>query len=308
MEENKKSSKLSKIITCLVVVLLVFSLMQNANLNDKIENLSSANSRLNSEINLIRNDIKSIYSNVDEQLKEQASIISGFDYSIGKPSKDMKTVPLTLKVVPKIITDDMKLSVTITDVTSKLTRKGSVFSCKINIGLFEGYEQYPLLTIESSDGIKTEYIEDINISYLFTDYLPTIDAHMNMDWSRTSNGTLRVSSILSIQSFIKSSDVNFTSFSFVEELNGKEIGREDITAEVLKAGDGYSKDYNKSFEVDDGFELRIYVEAVDSLGYIHKNLADCIMQSQMDAMMESIMDDVTIYDTDGNMLYTASVY
>ena len=308
MEENKKSSKLRKIITCLVVVLLVFSLVQNAALNDKIENLSSANSRLNSEINLIRNDINSIYSNVDKQLKEQASLISGFDYSIGNPDKDMKTVPLILEVVPKMITDEIKLSVAVADVTSQLTRKGSAFSGKINVGLFEAYEQYPLLTIESTDGIKTEYLEDINISYLFTDYLPSLDAHMNMDWTRTSNGTLRVSSILSIQSFVKSSDVNFTSFSFVEELNGKEIGREDITSDVLKAGNEYSKDYNKSFEVTDEFELRIYIEAVDSLGYIHKKLADCIMQSQMDAMIESIMDDVTIYDTDGNMLYTASVY
>ena len=140
MEENKKSSKLTKIISCVVVVLLIFSLVEIANLNSEIDNLESANSRLNSEINLIRNDINSIYNNVDEKLKKQASILSGVNYDIGEINEDNETVPVSLKIVPKTLTDDMTISVKIGDETTELIRKGDEFTAKFNVGLFIGYD------------------------------------------------------------------------------------------------------------------------------------------------------------------------
>ena len=307
MDENKKSSKLIKIISCLIIGLLVFSLLQIVTLNDKIDNLSTLNSRLSSEIQSLKNDINSIYSNVDEKMKEQVSLISGVDYSIGKPNESMTTAPLSLTVVPKIITDDMRLSVTIDDVTAPLEKSGNKFKGTINVDLFMGYGLRILLTIESSESTQTEYLDDIDVSYLFSDYMPTLDADMSSS-SRRSNNTLHITSNLSINIKNKDSDVKFTSFAIVEELNGEEIGREDITAEVFEAGDDYNGDYSKSFEVSDEYELRIYVIAEDSLGYIYKNLADCWMESQMDAMVETVMDDVTISDKDGNVLYNGYAY
>ena len=166
MEENKKVLKLQKIITCIIVGLLIFSLIQIANLNDRIDNLVSANSRLNSEISQLNSTINSIYSNVDEQLKKEASLITGIDYSVGTPNADMKTAPVTITVVPKTVTNDMKLSVEIDGTIAPLERNGNEFSGTIDVGLFESYGQYPLLTIESSNDTKTEYLEDMNIGNL----------------------------------------------------------------------------------------------------------------------------------------------
>lgn len=304
MEENKKSSKLQKIISCIAVGLLIFSLLQIANLNDKIDNLSNANSRLNSEITHLRNNINSIYSNVDKQLKKEASLISGVEYSIGKPKNDMKTAPLSLEVIPKLITDDMKLSVTIDGVTVPLERNGNIFAGSIDIGLFVDYGEYPLLTIKSSEGTKTEYLEDVDIANQFSNYLPDLDADMNTS-SRISNGIMDINSTLSILVHNKKSEVTFTSITVIEKLNGEEISRKDITDDVLQAvdPDGYYCDYSKSFEISREYDFRVYVMAEDSLGYTHEVIAGCWMDDRMEAMAEVAIDNEVIYDKDGNLLW-----
>ena len=306
MEENKKNSKWQKIITCIVVGLLIFSLIQIATLNDKIDNLKSANSRLNSEINQLNSNINSIYSNVDEQLKKEASLISGIDYSVGTPNADMKTAPVTITVVPKTVTDDIKLSVEIDGTTAHLERKGNEFSGTIDVGLFEAYGQYPLLTIESSKDTKTEYLEDINIANLFTDFLPQLNPRISSS-SQVGSTSLHIDGNLdlNIVSAYKDPSANFTSITLVEKLNGEEIGREDITDKVLEAEVYYKAKYVKTLEIENynEYDFRVYVIAVDNLGYTHEVLAGCWMDDRMDAMIENVLDNEIIYDKDGNMLW-----
>ena len=306
MEENKKNSKWQKIITCIVVGLLIFSLIQIATLNDKIDNLKSANSRLNSEINQLNSNINSIYSNVDEQLKKEASLISGIDYSVGTPNADMKTAPVTITVVPKTVTDDIKLSVEIDGTTAHLERKGNEFSGTIDVGLFEAYGQYPLLTIESSKNTKTEYLEDMNIGNLFEDYLPRLTPRISSS-SQVDSTSLHIDGNLdlNIVSAYKDPSANFTSITLVEKLNGEEIGREDITDKVLEAEVYYKAKYVKTLEIENynEYDFRVYVIAVDNLGYTHEVLAGCWMDDRMDAMIENVLDNEIIYDKDRNMLW-----
>ena len=306
MEENKKNSKWQKIITCIVVGLLIFSLIQIATLNDKIDNLKSANSRLNSEINQLNSNINSIYSNVDEQLKKEASLISGIDYSVGTPNADMKTAPVTITVVPKTVTDDIKLSVELDGTTAHLERKGNEFSGTIDVGLFEAYGQYPLLTIESSKDTKTEYLEDMNIGNLFEDYLPRLTPRISSS-SQVGSTSLHIDGNLdlNIVSAYKDPSANFTSITLVEKLNGEEIGREDITDKVLEAEVYYKAKYVKTLEIENynEYDFRVYVIAVDNLGYTHEVLAGCWMDDRMDAMIENVLDNEIIYDKDGNMLW-----
>lgn len=301
MEENKKSSKVQKIVFCIVVGLLIFNLIEIANLNSRIERLSTENSRLSSDINMLNSSINSIYSNVDEQLKKQASIISSVDYSIGKPGENMKIVPVSLEVVPKLLTDDMKVSVTIDNTTVDLERKGNKFAGSTDVDLFIKYDVHPLLTVETAEGTKTEYLEDVDISYQFSNYLPALDADMNSN-SRTSNGIMNIDSYLTIYAKNRS-DVTFTSFEIVEVLNGEEISRKDITDEVMQADGIFEYDYSRSLEISGEYDFRVYVVAEDSLGYIHKDLANCWKNSIMDAKVETILNDVAIYDKDGNALY-----
>ena len=50
-------------------------------------------------------------------------------------------------------------------------------------------------------------------------------------------------------------------------------------------------------------ELRIYVIAEDTLGYIHKTLAHFWIQSEDGAVAEAVFGGELIYDKNGNLLY-----
>lgn len=304
MEENKKSSKWQKIITCIVVGLLVFSLFEIASLKNEINNLKSVNSRFSQEINQLNNNINSIYNNVDEKMKKQASLLSGVDYSIGKINDDNETVPVSIKIVPKALQDDMNISVKIGDKTTKLIRKGNEFTTTINVGLFIGYDEYPLLTIKSSEGIQTEYLEDVDLSYQFQKYFPTLEARIPTA-SHRNGENLYIGTTIDIDAsnFGVNADVTFTKFTLVEELNGEEIGREDITDKIIEAEGHYKEKYEKSFEVSDGYDLKIYIIAENSLGYTHEVLAGCWMEDTMESMKEVLLDNEIIYDKDGNVLW-----
>lgn len=304
MEENKKKNTFSKIFGFIIVGLLIFSLLQNVTLKDQIDSLKSANSRLSSEINQINTNINSIYNNVDEKLKEQASLLSGVDYSVGKINDDNQSVPVTLKVVPKTLVDDMKISVKTGDATTELKRNGNEFSAKFNVGLFVGYEEFPLLTIKSSGSTRTEYLEDVDLSYQFRDYFPTLEAHL-LRSSTTSNDTIHIASTFSVNVDSSGNDnsVDFTKITLVETLNGEEISREDITDKVMEADGHYEEMYVKDFNISDKYDLRVYVLAENSLGYTHEVLAGCWMDEPMDAMLETAIDNEIIYDKDGNVLW-----
>lgn len=275
MEENKKQFNWKKFIIVLMAILLAFSLYKIALLSDEIDSLKSRNSNLTGDIQVLRDEINSIYDNVDKQLKKQASLISGVDFSIGNPSEDMKTVELSLTVVPKVISDDMQVSVTVEGVTAPLERNGSEFTGTIDVGLFVDYNQWPLLSIKSAGETKTEYLEDIDISYMFSRHLPSLYADISGGNGKLSDGTLSVDLGFSIESkpAYGNAPITFTSFTLIEEVNGKEISRQDITDEVRKSGESYNTRYVKNFKVTYGDELKVYVIAEDSLGYIHKTLA-----------------------------------
>ncbi len=304
MDENKKQINTNRIIILLLAVLLVVDGIKIGTLTDDVKHLKSQNSNLNAEIQMLRNEINSVYSNVDKQLKEQASLISGFDYTIGNPSEDMKSVPLSLTVVPKMISDDMELSVAIDGKSASLTRNGNEFTGTIDVGLFVAYDQWPLLSVKTSEGVKTEYLDGVDVSYLFSNHLPKLEADMS-ESSKLSNGKLQVEAGFRIASkpVSEKDPVTFTSFILVEEVNGKEVNRTDITDEVRKSGEVYDTQYVKSFEVSHGDELKVYVTAEDSLGYIHKTLVHYWIESENTAQAETVFGGETIFDKDGNMLY-----
>ncbi len=304
MDENKKQTNANRIIVIILAVFIVLGAIKIVALADDVKNLKSENSNLEANIQMLRNEINSIYSNVDKQLKEEASLISGIDFSIGDPSDDMKSVKLSLTVVPKLITENTELSVTVDGVTAPLFRNGSEFTGTIDVGLFVDYNQWPLLTIKSEEGTKTEYLDDIDISYMFTRYLPTLEADMSAS-SKLSNGKLHIDAGFRISSkpSYGNAPITFTSFTLVEEVNGKEISKKDITSEVRKSGEVYNTQYVKSFEVSHDDELKLYVIAEDSLGYIHKTLAHYWIESENGAQAETVFGGETIFDKEGNLLY-----
>ena len=304
MDETGKRTNWKAIAAVALVVLLAVSLFKIAELSDAVENLQRENTSLSNGIQALRDDIQSIYDNVDAKLKEQASLVAGVDFEIGDISDDMKSVDLTLTVVPKLVSDDMEVTVSVDGKTVPLTRNGSEFTGAVAVGLFVDYNQWPLLSIKSAEGTKTEYLDSIDVSYLFSRHLPSLYADMSAS-STLKSGKLQVDAGFSIESKPASnnSPITFVSFTLVEEINGEEISRSDITDEVRKSGNSYNTRYIKSFEMTQQDELKVYVIAEDTLGYIHKTLAHFWIQSEDGAVAEAVFGGEMIYDKNGNLLY-----
>ena len=304
MNEHRKEINWKMIIAVAMIGLLVFILYQIAVLKDDIDNLKYRNSTLSAQVQTLRDEIHSVYDNVDDKLKEQASLVAGVDFQIGDISDDMKSVELALKVVPKLVSDDMEVAVSVDGKTVPLTRNGSEFTGSVAVGLFVDYNQWPLLSIKSADGTKTEYLDSVDVSYLFARHLPSLYADMSAS-STLKNGKLQVDAGFSVESKPASnnSPITFVSFTLIEEINGEEVSRSDITEEVRKSGNSYNTRYVKSFEMSQEDELKIYVIAEDNLGYIHKTLAHFWIQSEDGAVAEAVFGGELIYDKDGNLLY-----
>ena len=304
MNEHRKEINWKMIITVAIIGLLVFSLYQIAVLKDDIDNLKYRNSTLSAQVQTLRDEIHSVYDNVDDKLKEQASLVSGVDFQIGDISDDMKSVELTLTVVPKLVSDDMEVAISVDGKTVPLTRNGSEFTGSVAVGLFVGYNEWPLLSIKSAEGTKTEYLDSVDVSYLYSRHLPSLYADMSAS-STLKNGKLQVDAGFSVESKPASnnSPITFVSFTLIEEINGEEVSRSDITEEVRKFGNSYNTRYVKSFEMSKEDELRVYVIAEDTLGYVHKTLVHLWVQSEPGAVAEAVFGGELIYDKDGNLLY-----
>ncbi len=304
--EEKKKLDWKTVVILILAALLLFSFAKINELSSQNQSMKNDINHHANELNRLSQQINSIYNNVDEQMKKEASLLSGVSYSLGDLSADKTSTAFNVSVVPKQITDGMKLSVTLDGQTAELTKNGSSFDGSINVGLFVDYDQHPLLTIETADGIKTEYLEDVHISYMFSRFLPTLYANMSGRATHSGN-RLNVNQDLTVdcKPANSNSTVEFISYTLIEELNGKEIGREDITDKVKAADNAYRAEYNKSFETSIGDTLAVYIVAEDSLGYIHKAFAYYWHENDDGAVAEvmSMYGDEFIYDKNGNLLY-----
>ncbi len=299
MEEKRVDFKktVMAFVFAVIAILLICCLVKISEANNKIEELHDRLSRRENEIENLQREIDAVYANVDEKLKKEASLLSGVEYDIVAFHTDGASASLRFSVVPKAITEDMKVKIAIDGKTVELVKNETAFVGTMAVGIFLSDVRYPLLTIETEEGIQTEYLEDIRISHLFERFLPELHTSMSGK-SSYSNGKLTTDFSLSINSKARRDDIDFTSFILVEEIDGKELHREAITA-----ADRDFMTYKKTFEIAEGETLSFYVLAEDSLGYVHKTKVWGWYQDKDGNTAESVMHLEHIYDQNGNLLF-----
>ena len=309
MEENKRKFdwKAIAIIILAIVVIVCFSKIDG--LNHKINNLQGNISSLSNQISSMSGNINSIYNNVDEMLKKEASILSDVNYSLGELDTETHTAPITLKVVPKSLVDDMQLSVSIGNESFDFERNGNEFSATFPINVFAVYKNLPMLNINANGETKTELLESVPLTTLYTRYLPSIFAHVT-PFDEFKDGKLELDSnlLFDVKPASSESNVSIVNVELLTTKNDKEIAREDITDKILhKDGmDTVEPHYTvrASYEAKYGDEIRIIIIVKDSLGYTHRIPAyywHQIDENTQEAV--TVVDNSPeIYDADGVLL------
>lgn len=304
MNEKQKRNAQKLIIVILVIAIALFY-VRISRLENEIDQLKNS---LNSQYHMLTTQVESIYSSVDQMLKEEASLLSSVSAEHGELNLDDHTIDVTVTLVPKLISENMKVKLSINGRSTELSRNGSTFTGMIPVNIYNKNEQL-LMTIETAAGTQTQFLADVQTEYLWEGRIPSLYYCDLSGTGKLSEGKYSLDAELDINCspVEETPNVRFEKFVLVTELNGKEIEREDISQDILNYqtyphGVYFRHDYQMECEAVEGDELGIYLEATDSLGYLHRMLIHH-WKEQNGAAAEALDASEYIYAPDGSPIY-----
>ncbi|MEE1245577.1 MAG: hypothetical protein UHM16_07940 [Acutalibacteraceae bacterium] len=306
-----KTLKITNYVVIVVVIGLIIALFNSyTRINELNNSVSNLQNNLDQNINTMRTDIADIYENVDQRLKKEASILSGYDITYGPLDTTNYTTPILVSVTPKNADNNTSVSVNIGETTVQLNRKGEVFSGYIDTNVFIADSTLPLITVKNSSSTQNEYLEDHDMKNLFTVFMPYLYSDLVIREEAYSNNKTKVSYELSVDSKPQSenSTTTYTQIWLVGESNGKEVFRNDITQKVENSNGKIiliEKTFN-SAEYKNYSDMKYFIVATDSLGFTHKCPINTLNHSSDGSTTE--LEQATdgwgcIYDKDGKLLY-----
>ena len=302
MEKKIKSLQACVVILAIALCACIYKI--NA-LESNIKNLDNAFDR---QYQQVTNQVQSIYQNVDEKLREEASLLSSVEAEYGEFDLENHTIDMTVKLVPKLISEEMKVQVSINGRNIELSRTGNTFTGTIPVDIYN-IGELMLLTIDTAAGTQTQYLSEIQVEYLWAERIPSLyycDISGNATFA-DGKYTLYGHIDINCSPVADTPDVKFESFVLVTELNGKEINREDISQDVLNYqtyphGVYWRDEYKMECAAKESDELGIYLEATDSLGYLHRMLLH--HWKVLDgATAEAVDGSEYIYDPNGVQIF-----
>lgn len=304
-----KTDKVKVVQSVAIVILaglLLVSIFQIRELNERIDEIYSKISNI--EINT-RNQIDSIYSNVDERLKEEASLFSFFTYENGKFDSTNNTAELKITLIPKELFDDMEIFTVVDGKKVAFERDGNTFVGTLTLNAFRYYEEHPVVNVKTAQGTKTELLE-IYMENLYVNYLSRIESHSSTISnfsikdapSNHKELTLSGSVYAGISSNAdKIANEDFKSLYLVTTVNGEEVDRYDASAKLKSDDYDIWIDYSKTLTVKNGDEVEIFVEGEDIYGYIHKSIAESFVVTD-DGSEGGFSSEEMIFDKQGKLL------
>lgn len=264
-----------------LIIALVVCFVKIEDLRTRINHIDNAHSN---EVSSLRNQISSIYNNVDEQMKKQGSLFTNVKREFGEFNSETMKADIKISVVPKTIVDNMKVNVSLCGTTAEMTKGANgEYSTIVPIGIFEIEDYFPIVTISANGETKTEYLEDQSVHGIFSNYLPTmIGGKLKAYKATLSNGKLIVDGDFFIGYNLGDIDkkAKFEKYTLITEVAGKEIAKKDITDKIKNKGniDKIEKGevdfkFNETYDLSGHNDLTVYVVAEDTYGYLHKKVA-----------------------------------
>ena len=147
MEKKIKSLQACVVILAIALCACVYKISA---LDSRIEQLDYL---LDRQYDRIMTDVNEIYQNVDEKLREEASLLSGMEAEYGEINLEDHTIDVTVKLLPKLISDDMTIQVSINGRNTELSRTGNNFTGTIPVDLYT-----PMISILNGNSLRSRMI------------------------------------------------------------------------------------------------------------------------------------------------------
>ncbi len=136
------------ILIAILIISNVILFVKNGNLQRQIEN---TNAEMNQLSGSIKNDMDTIYSNVDEMLKQKASLIESATTEMGEINVDDVTVPLIFTLTPKEVSESTVVSLDFDGELFPMEKNGTTFLATVNRDIFG--DALPKIVIQE-EGVK----------------------------------------------------------------------------------------------------------------------------------------------------------
>ena len=225
-----------------------------------------------------------------------------------KKELKIKIIDVTVKLVPKLISEDMRIRISINGRSAELTKSGSAFAGTIPVDIYIMGELM-LMSIETEAGTQTQYLSEIQVEYLWSERIPSLYYCDASGQGSFTEGKYSFSGHIDINCSPaeQTPGVSFEKFVLVTERNGTEINRKDITDDIMNYeayphGVYWRDEYKMECEAKEGDDVRIYLEATDSLDYLHRMLVHQ-WREQNGALAEAADASEYIYDPNGVQIF-----
>lgn len=294
----------------LIGVLCILQILSLVKINSLSYEMNSLRNSYAASVSELRSQIAGISSNIEESLREQARLTENVSYEYGLLNCETHTVPITITVIPKTVTNETEVSLGLGDENIPLVRVSDVvFRAVLDVDLFEKYGD-PVFRFCEPDRIQTEAADGLSLSELWRVFLPGFYADFPVSFRYTEKtGTLSVNGYVVWHSYTKSDDgSSFVRFRLVTIKNGEVVANEDVTSAVTSESswsDAMMSEipFNKEYKVADGDRIEIYAVAEDEYGYRHECFVEKIQIENDEVVSCEIITDKTIYDREGNVMW-----
>ena len=274
------------------IILQFISILKIDNLKGEISYL---NNRISSLEDNLQNQINSIYSNVDEIINRKASLIETSEIEIGQVNSRDLTLPITLRVTPKEVSENTKVSLELDGELSPMDKKDTSFSVTIIQSIFS--DLLPKLVIDENGLKKTMVDNQIGIESIKNEIFPKIYPRLLGQASMRGNIYSRTGELKADIKEVKT-DIKFEKTYLLVKVDDKLISKEEIPIEELSAG----YELNEQVPLKDGELSTMTLVVLDSIGLEHHYTVDTWLGGS-DMQREPWLEDEHIYTGDGKLLW-----
>lgn len=222
MKEN-----INRILLVLCCGAVLLSHIKISSLEGEIRSLRNAISSVDSSV---RNDIRSIYSNVDRMLEEQASLLLAEEYQIVSGDIREKTAALEIKIQPKEYTPGTT--------AAAVTVNGEEYPLSLSEGVFAAVISVPMMDetiIDKVSFTENGTVRSQRISWSCVpryDYLTTVYGDLSASSARATRSgeimNLELDSTLHITAERRGTAAKIEKVELVQVTDGREVWRKQM--------------------------------------------------------------------------------
>ncbi|GKV63917.1 MULTISPECIES: hypothetical protein [unclassified Sporosarcina] len=288
----------NQILYILVGILLVsqaVSFFKINNLQMHIENTTAEMEHWN---NSVRNDMNMISSNVDDMLKQKASLIESAATELGAINAEELTLPLTFTLTPKEVSQHTVVSLDFDGELFPMQKSGTTFRITVSRDIFG--DALPKIVINERGVMKTTQDDRIGMESIKEVVFPTLIPSFEGE-ERYNDNIYWKKGILSADIQKVESEIKFTDIRVVSKVDDHVISDKKIPHDMFS--EGYETD--EEVTLGDGEIYTTTIIATNNIGFEHHYIVNRWIQGT-EPPGEPIEHE-QIYSADGKLLWDSRV-